>query len=325
MHLRNRTIFFLIILVFLILAGSVLIFLYLSAAQPPLVTISRCTEVLSKARQAEAAEYARDLLTEAEIAYLDAMVAWKIQNTRWYFIRDHSVVLGKLLQVLTKGEAAYRKSIAVKDSMHHDLAVGLAEVERNLRKYAENFRVLPLNSQSRRDFQTAEMLFLEARIAYEQGNYNRVNPKLEKSKILIRDSIRKNRDVLSSYFTNIPKWKQWVDETIEWSRINEKPVIIVDKFAGKCYLYDRGMQVWSFEAEFGINWIGGKKHIGDKATPEGKYYITKKKSEKRTKYYKALLINYPNKEDSARFEEGVRRGLISKWTGIGGLIEIHGE
>ena len=324
MRIRKRTRFFLIILTLLILTGSGFLFLYLAAAELPFETIHHCNGMLSKARQAEAAEYAGDLLTEAENAYREAMLEWKHQNTRWYVTRDYSVFHEKLRQALAKGEEAYRKSISVKDFMHQDLAFSLAEIERDLRHYSNNFRLLPLNQQARRDYQTAEMLFLEARTAYEQGNYDRVVPKLEKSKLLIRDSIRKNHTILKHYFANIPTWKQWVDETIEWSRINEKPVIIVDKFAGKCYLYNRGMQVGSFEAEFGINWIGGKKHIGDKATPEGKYYITKKKSEKRTRYYKALLINYPNEEDQARFEEGVRKGLISRRTSIGGLIEIHG-
>lgn len=324
MSIRRRTRFFLITFFLILLAGSALTFLYLAAPQPPVETIARCNAVIAKARQAEAKEYARELLEEAEIVYRDAMIEWKIQNTKWYLSRDFSLVQQKLYHALVKGEAAYRKSLSVKDSMHHDLAIGLADVERDLRQYSDSFGVLPLNSQSRRDYQTAEMLFLEARNAYESGNYNRVTPKLEKSRLLIRDSIRKNRDILSSYFSNIPKWRRWADETIEWSRINGKPAIVVDKFAKKCYLYDQGRHVRSFDAEFGVNWIGGKTHVGDKATPEGKYFITKKKSKKGTKYYKALLINYPNDEDRVRFAEDQRRGRISKRTGIGGLIEIHG-
>ncbi|MBL7138425.1 MAG: L,D-transpeptidase family protein [Bacteroidales bacterium] len=324
MKFRRRTKILLIIILILILAGGGFITLFFLSANPPVETIDRCSQVLSKARQAEAGEYVRDLLSEAENGWREAMVEWKIQNTKWYINRDYTLLHEKIQLTIRKGEAAYRRSITVKDSMHHDLAVILTEVGNKLKHYADRYGLLPLNQQSRQDYRTAEMLYLEAKAAYERGNYNRVVPKLEKSRKLIGESIRKNQVILRDYFTNIPKWKRWVDETINWSRVNDKPVIIIDKFARKCYVYARGVQIFTLDAEFGINWIGEKKRVGDKATPEGRYSVTKKKSNKRTNYYKALLIDYPNEEDKARFAEEVRRGLISWRTSIGGMIEIHG-
>lgn len=320
---RGRKITLAVVLIVALTVGALLTMSFLSA-DPPVETIDRCSQVIAKARKAEAQEYARELLTDAEIAWREAMVEWKIQNTKWYISRDYSLVHAKIQIALQKGEAAYRRSISVKDSMHHDLAIILKKVQNDLKHYTDHFGVLPLNQQSRHNYRTAEMLFLEAREAYERGNYNRVGPKLERSQILIDESIRKNQENLNDYFTNITKWKRWVNETIAWSKSNNKPVIIVDKFARKCYIYERGVEVRALDAEFGINWIGEKKYVGDKATPEGKYSVTKKKSNKKTKYYKALLINYPNAEDKARFTEDKRRGLISKRTSIGGLIEIHG-
>jgi len=324
MRLKRRGKITLSIIPVLLLTGGGLLTIFILSANPPVESIDRCSQILSKARQAEAAEYARDLLSDAEIAYREAMVEWKIQNTRWYISRDYSLVNEKIQLALKKGEEACRKSITVKDSMHHDLAVVFKEVEKDLVHYANHFGVLPLNQQSRQDYRTAEMLFLEARQAYVSGNYTRVGSKLEKSRFLIGESIRKSQEILKDYFANIPKWKRWADETIAWSKTNNKPVIIVDKFARKCFIYARGVEIRSLDAEFGINWIGEKKYGGDKATPEGRYSVAKMKSKKRTNYYKALLINYPNEEDKARFKEQKKRGLISKKTDIGGLIEIHG-
>lgn len=71
--------------------------------------------------------------------------------------------------------------------------------------------------------------------------------------------------------------------------------------------------------------MGDKMYSGDKATPEGVYKVTDKKNRSRTKYYKALLINYPNGEDQKRYDRMVKSGEISRRTGIGGLIEIHGD
>jgi murein L,D-transpeptidase YafK len=79
------------------------------------------------------------------------------------------------------------------------------------------------------------------------------------------------------------------------------------------------------DAEFGSNWIGDKKTKGDMATPEGKYYVTKKLSGSSTMYHKALMINFPNKHDIEEFNDRIRRGLIPADARIGDMIEIHGE
>jgi murein L,D-transpeptidase YafK len=43
-----------------------------------------------------------------------------------------------------------------------------------------------------------------------------------------------------------------------------------------------------------------------------------------SRYYKALLINYPNEGDKEAFIAAKRRGQIPRSIGIGGLVEIHG-
>ena len=57
------------------------------------------------------------------------------------------------------------------------------------------------------------------------------------------------------------------------------------------------------------------------ASPEGRYRITHELQ--RSRYYKALRLDYPNDEDRSRYREARRRGLVK--ASIGGLIEIHGE
>ena len=80
-----------------------------------------------------------------------------------------------------------------------------------------------------------------------------------------------------------------------------------------------------YDVVFGKNWIGDKQYAGDRATPEGMYMVTKKKGIRETGYHKALMINYPNDEDRAQFAERKRKGLLSRNSRLGGLIEIHGE
>ena len=62
-----------------------------------------------------------------------------------------------------------------------------------------------------------------------------------------------------------------------------------------------------FNAELGKNWVGDKRVKGDNATPEGMYKITKKLDSRKTKYYKALLLDYPNAEDITKFKAEIAR------------------
>jgi hypothetical protein len=88
----------------------------------------------------------------------------------------------------------------------------------------------------------------------------------------------------------------------------------------------------------GFNPVDDKLQEGDGCTPQGEFYICRKINP--SQFYKAFLFSYPNKEDA---ERGLRKGIINtqqydqivsainesstppQYTGLGGLVEIHGE
>jgi lipoprotein-anchoring transpeptidase ErfK/SrfK len=119
-------------------------------------------------------------------------------------------------------------------------------------------------------------------------------------------------------------WRALAEETIEDSRRGRGPAVVIDKSARRLHLYRSGRHEASFGAEFGANGLDRKLYSGDRATPEGRYRITVKKNGGATRFYLALLIDYPNAKDRRRFEHAVASGAIPRSTGIGGLIEIHG-
>ncbi len=98
-----------------------------------------------------------------------------------------------------------------------------------------------------------------------------------------------------------------------------------------------GEVVRSWRIGLGFDPVGDKEREGDGRTPEGTFRITKRVP--HSSYYKAFLINYPLSEDA---ERGVKDGIITEatrtkiddahankttppqFTGLGGLIEIHG-
>jgi L,D-peptidoglycan transpeptidase YkuD (ErfK/YbiS/YcfS/YnhG family) len=122
----------------------------------------------------------------------------------------------------------------------------------------------------------------------------------------------------------LKQWRAWANQTILESKQRGTPAIIVDKLRRELHVYDAGKRVATFPAELGGNGLRPKRHAGDRATPEGRYKVLEMRANGATKYYKALLLDYPNRDDVARFQQAKRRGAIPSRVGIGSLIEVHG-
>ncbi len=124
---------------------------------------------------------------------------------------------------------------------------------------------------------------------------------------------------------NLARWRRMVEETIARSKRERTTVFVVDKLQRRLHVYAEGKRIGSFVAELGAKGLRQKMHSGDQATPEGRYRVTEVRGPGRTKYYKALMLDYPNSEDRARYASGKRTGQVPLRAGIGSLIEIHGD
>ena len=131
-------------------------------------------------------------------------------------------------------------------------------------------------------------------------------------------------ELLGRYFDRrqVAAWRALADETVRESRERGTTVIVISKLERRLTLYRAGIPAVACDVGLGFNGLSDKRHAGDSATPEGRYKVTRKNPSSR--FYKALLINYPNDEDRRRFEEGKRAGTIPARVGIGGMVEIHG-
>jgi lipoprotein-anchoring transpeptidase ErfK/SrfK len=307
-----------------LLTVSIIGLLILLSPNPPIESLSIAQTEIGKAKDVEAQKYAKPTLEAAEDLFLQAQMEWKLQNQNYSFLRDYGKMLQFTKASAEKARMATEKSLELKTSMHTELSAKLKDVEDKLNHFDQNYAHLPLKGTTRQNFTTARLRYVESKEAFERGAYKEVGFNLDVASQLITKSVKDANYFLTNYFENLGKWRRWADETVSWSNRSNAPAIIVDKFAHKIYVYHDGKLKKEFYAELGTNWIGTKQYRGDKATPEGKYHITKKKSNRLTKYYKALLINYPNDEDQARYNIGVRNGNIPR-RGIGNLIEIHGN
>jgi murein L,D-transpeptidase YafK len=73
---------------------------------------------------------------------------------------------------------------------------------------------------------------------------------------------------------------------------------------------------------FGNDPMKDKSMEGDKYTPEGNFKIVTKKP--HDKWSRFLLIDYPNQESLAKFNQRKQRGEIPKTAKPGGGVGIHG-
>ena len=308
------------------LAGAtVFSILLLKADSAPTAELNICRTIISKAREAEAHTYAADYFLLATMNYDEALKEWQVQNKEWYVRRDYSRMRDLIRQSTDYARKAETTALQTRGSLKDKVELDQREIRSEIVKFESRYYDLPLSSYLRGYYNKAKLFADEAREAYKRGDYPSAATQLTSGLKMIREANKQAGDLMSGYMHNVSTWQRWVDETIAISKRDRRSVIIVDKMAHLCRVYKNGRIKYEFNIEMGRNWLGDKKQRGDKATPEGRYYVTKKKNGSQTKYYKALLINYPNEQDKVDFEEAKRKGIISKNSNIGNLIEIHGD
>jgi L,D-peptidoglycan transpeptidase YkuD (ErfK/YbiS/YcfS/YnhG family)/ribosome-associated translation inhibitor RaiA len=291
---------------------------------PPIEKIEKARIAIAEAKKVNADAYAPALFKESEKLYNTAISRWKSENAKFILTRDFSSIDQLAEFSIAKAKESKIKAMAHSNDLETSLGAMINSLEKSIDKYEKLFNKLPLRSKTFEEYQKGLMLLKEGKYDYKARNYLVSKTKIDKASKHLNDYFSSVKSYLKDYFANYSSWREWNDKTISESRKNKSEAIIVDKYAKKCYVYKSGKLKHTFDCELGKNWIGRKRHKGDKATPEGLYHVTKKLEGKKTIYYKALLINYPNDEDKVSYAKEVKLGTLSKKTHIGGLIEIHG-
>jgi hypothetical protein len=293
--------------------------------QPPIGEMEYARETLSEAGKRRADTYSKKLFNQAKSYYDSAMISWQKENRRFIYFRDYDKVAMYADLSAKKANLAADNSITSTSNLKIKLKQKIDSLTDLISRINELFKTYPLNSETRNRISKGKMLLNEAVIAYKKGQYLQANRKITDSEYLLTESYENANTNLANYFKSYSTWKNWVDLTINESKKNRDYSIIIDKFSRKFFIYNNGIKKYEFEAELGKNWVGDKRVKGDMATPEGMYKISKKFDGRKTKYYKALLLDYPNDEDMAKFRSEIELGSLPASAKIGGLIEIHGN
>lgn len=313
----------------LVLAGSVGVAypVVRGYTDPVFPALTAARRALEEARRAGAATWASEELAEAESQFRSASAEHRHQEVRLLPFRDYRRVKESLATAQAKSKAAADLARSRSRNASTAAAGALAEAERALGESTRFAKAGPLSKSQRATFQEARLALDEARIHHRRGALVRSTELARRATTLAHEVTEGAASTAARYRDPelVRRWRRWMDETVAWSKKTGEPAIVVLKDAHRLVVYDDGRSVMSFDVELGMNWPHDKRVSRDEATPEGKYKVTVKKDRGQSIYHKALLINYPNADDRARFERARRKGELPKGATPGGLIEIHGE
>jgi len=314
------------LIIFFTTAGLLALIVYLLISyipKPPVKDIENARISLAKAFKSKADTYSKEYYNEAKINFDSAMSCWQKENAKFIYFRSYDKVARFSRLSTIKSKQAIDYSNQSTSSYKVKLKERIRKLNNIINDIDTYFNRYPLPNATRKDISKGKLQLKEAEIDYNKGQYIPANKKISSAEVLLNNSYDEAYNDLEQYFKFFSQWKKWANQAIKDSKNNQNYSILVDKLSRKCYVYYSGKIKYEFDCDLGRNWVGDKKKMGDKATPEGMYKIVNKYT--GTKYNNALLLDYPNEEDIVRFNKEKSKGLIHRNTKIGNGIEIHGS
>lgn len=317
--------FIIITLSTIIFIGVAIMVLVQLSPPPPVQLLNEASANLSKARDKGARIYAASLYNQAKMYYDSAKIVFNKENDKLLLVKKFE----KTTQLANQSIKISDKAIKQTAELQQNQISGLEEEIKKLQKLLDESALIadlfPVEQSLRKKYANGKLQLDEVVSLLEHEKLADASKKIEQSRKNISDTYTLLRKMADQYFESLPLWQKQYNEAVETSRRTRTWVIIVDKCAHKLELYHKGTLNKTYDVDLSMNWMGDKQYRGDNTTPEGFYKITTKKAGSSTKYHKALLLNYPNKDDMDRFARAKAEGRISKNAHIGNLIEIHGH
>nr|WP_321452945.1 L,D-transpeptidase [uncultured Carboxylicivirga sp.] len=286
--------------------------------------LMKAGSLLTEARYEKSDKYAFIIYDKAKNYYDSAMIEWKYQNEKFFLFRNYNKVVELTTLSINNSQTAITNSKDFTANLHLYLTNKLNETGNRITEFEKSFGNFPMSQKHRNEFIKCKLLSSESYSTYKSNNYQICNTLLDSIDLIMDRIIYHYQNKLSVYFNDYPQWHKLVEQTISSSKKNNSYAIVIDKFTRELFVYKNGLVKNTFPVELGLNWIGDKKHQGDKTTPEGLYKVLQRKQNGETKYFKAFLLNYPNEDDKKRFALNKKNGIIRNDAKIGNLIEIHG-
>jgi hypothetical protein len=308
----------------ILIPTAITVYVFLNPAPAPTALLDEARWSLQGAAKAKAVRYAEKSYRQAEELTQAGWMEMASQNGRMAPFRDYRAADSLLRLALQTSELAARQTGEYIDNVMTLARAERRELGEELTSWEEAMNGSLAKLNVKRYYNSAELAVATSDQLVIRGEYDEAREQLH----LAQTWLQKLGQAIALYDNDeaslLKLWRRWVAETVADSRTDGTYAVIVNKSAHKTYLIRAGNVVKTYNSELGYNAAHQKMFSGDGATPEGKYTVSVARQH-GSRYYKALLINYPNDSDKRRFQENKSKGLISARARIGGLIEIHGE
>jgi L,D-transpeptidase-like protein len=308
-------------LTLVVLSGAVL-----GCGRPPERDLDMARAAMARAAAAQGAERAPDLCSAARSALVRAEAEVQVQTRRSTLRRDYDEAERLALQARLQAEtcayeagAAQARTRVRAEKAIADLAAALPRVSSLARHVSDG----DIGEQ----LLQVEIALGEAKTAFDTGRFERAEEAAERGRAGLATVVAAINRLFDAYDTSPRRgdWSRWVRAALHDSDVTGGPVILIDKLRRELLVYRGKEELATYPVDLGIGGMNSKVRAGDDATPEGRYRIVEVRAPGQTRYYRALLLDYPNAEDLARFRKLKRAGRVSRQDDIGSLIEIHGN
>lgn len=288
---------------------------------------AEAVSAVDEARRADAMTWAPDELLQAESTLRKAAADERIQHARLWPLPNLDDVNTGYRRATATARDAVRLATDRRDTARTASDEAIAVAADAVTRSASLAGTIHLGGDRLILLSRARVSLDEARVYNRNGDYGSATLTAARSLSLADRVSSLAAEVAARYADEeiVRVWQQWKTEIIAWSRREGRAAIFVSKEAHRVTLYVNGEPARTYRADMGFNWVADKRHAGDGATPEGRYRIVARKTGGDTMYHKALLLDYPNRDDQTEFTRARRTGELPSSAAIGGLIEIHGE
>lgn len=258
---------------------------------------------------------------------LHAQTEVSLQRKRWFLARDYDDAVRLARWARADAESCAECAELIRERTRRRAEATLRSLEQRLAAATALARQVPDGETIKSDLLQAELTLGEGRASLEHGQYERADETLARGMGQVAGALADIRAAFDAFAAGPRRstWRRWALQTIDESRRTGEPAILVDKLRRRLYLLRGGEVEMSYPVDLGIAGTDDKTQAGDEATPEGRYRITEVREPGQTRYYRALMLDYPNDEDRVNFRRLQRTGRIGSHGGIGSNIEIHGK
>ena len=311
----------------LLVALSFAVPLWTGRARYPQIERDIATRAIEDARREEADHWAPERYASAVSAFKAGVDEGLHQRGLPIPFQNYALAEDQFYCAAQNANRAMREGKTTRLSMA-SRAAEMIHLAQDVVHEAENsIRMVPVGFIPRMRLQESRVSLSQATLYTRKGQYDAAFDKAKDAQADASWVLNATGAAASRYLDSdlVRQWRTWVNQTVAESRASQSAAIIVIKEKNRVDLYQAGRVRHSYSADMGRNRLSSKMYAGDRATPEGRYYITQKKGRGDSKYYKALVLNYPNEADRKRLAQAKSKGQASRGLGLGSLIEIHGE